>query len=139
MGNNANQFREFLMSNQIDLEEGNSEFGTYFATESTIPSGPRVRIVALIADEDNQIAILSFNYANVGNPSKKEYILEKLNELNIKYTYNKFVLKENNEIAANVFIDVENNFSPQILWGQIVSMYQALEEEYKGFMRILWA
>ena len=90
-------------------------------------------------EKDTQVAIYAFNYVKVTNPSRKEYILQKINELNLSYTYNKFVLDEENNININTFIAVDNNFKPNLVWASMIAMYRALENEYSNFMKILWA
>lgn len=135
---NFELFKQYLKSIDVVLEEGNTEDANFFAIENTIPSGPRVRLVIIMDHDDKRVTILSFNYVSINNPSKKEYFLEKVNELNLNYAFNKFVIDEHNNIGVNVFLPINNNFDAESVWLLAIGAYRALEDEYKGFMKILW-
>lgn len=138
MGKNAELFEQYLKSIDVVLEKGNTEEGTFFAIENTIPSGPRVRMIILMNQDDKRVSIFCFNYVSINNPSKKEYFLEKVNELNLNYSFNKFTIDEENNISVNVYLPVNNNFNAETVWLLAIGAYRALEDEYKGFMKILW-
>ena len=138
MSKNANEFRNFLKSINVTLEEETKDDDIIFSVNNTIQAGPTVRLIVVLPNGDNQAAVIGANYVTINNPSKKEYILEKINELNMKYTYNKFVLVDNT-IGVQVFMAIDNNFSPETLWSFLLGAYDAMEEEYKGFMKIIWS
>ena len=126
------------MSTKVAFEEDTRESDVVFSMQSNIKSGPRVSIVIIFPEDNTHVAVLCFNYVNVDNPSKSEYILERINELNMKYTYNKFTLNDNN-VVGQTFIPYDEIINPELVWALMLSLYQAMEEEYRGFMKIIWS
>ena len=123
----AEQFREFLLSSQVTLEEGKVDDSAFFAISHSIESALTFKVIAYFPDYESQVSIFSLNY--ICDFGKRDLILEKINALNVKYTYCKFTLNDDCSIQASVFLDAKNTFSPNEVLEKMFSICQVLEDE----------
>jgi hypothetical protein len=122
----------------MELENWSNDNTEYFASEESIKSGPRVRIVFGFGKEDEVIRIYVLNYVQMDNPSKKEYVLELLNELNNKYSYAKFTLDDSDNILIGVNIPTSSNYNANFVFDLAIGALSIAEEEYSRFMKLQW-
>lgn len=72
------------------------------------------------------------------NSSKRNKILDLVNELNSGYSYYKFVVI-NDSIQIQSFISVDNNFEPSILMNYIFGMFDVIKDDYSTIMKAMWS
>lgn len=152
MGMRAQQFRDFLLTSELKLEEGKIDEGKvieaeFFAVENIIGEGSKFKVIAYFPKDDCQVSIFSLNYIKFDllenqsdqfNQSKTLIkILAKINELNIKYTYCKFTLNPDMTIQAVIFLDAEEEFRPKAVLDMMILVCQSLKDEYNGLMKLI--
>mgnify|MGYP007012348610 CR=1 FL=1 len=141
MNNSAGIFSEYLKKEDINVNEFQDENFYIFSFDATIEAGPTANIVCFFDENtkaDWTLTIEALNYVKIDNPMKKEYILEKLNELNRKYNFVKFILSEEGAVFLKIYYNYYDNFNPEKLLEMVFHIYDVLKDEYKGFMKIIW-
>ena len=94
-------------------------------------------------DEDNDVSVRVFDFGGISVPAaKKDVIIEKINEMNHKYRYVKFVFL-NDDNSINVEYDLPTS-TPANGVGEIcreifIRLMNILDEAYPEFMRALWS
>lgn len=139
MGKNAAKFKNFIDEKKLFMEEWESDNIKFFAFEENIKNGPKIRAVVGFGNDDLSAATYVVNYVNFSNPSKKEYVYELINELNSKYTYNKFTMDRAGNVMIAVHIPIGNSFDPQSVLDLMIFAFKAAEEEYSRFMKLQWS
>lgn len=142
MNNNIRTFSEYLEKEDIAgrmLEEDNL---TMFVFNADIESGPKAKMVVFFPHDssipDWLVKIEAFDYVKIDNPAKRENILEKLNELNNKSVFEKFVLLNDGSVIIKMNYTYYGNFDPDQLTGMLFHLDDVLRDEYSGFMKLIW-
>lgn len=136
---NAQEFRSFLQSRNINLEfMEESDGSTTLQIRETLKSGARIRILVVFNKNNSLVSIYGGDFITGINPGKKDYMYEAVNELNSKYTYLKFVMG-NDSLMAQSFALFDNNFKSEVVMDMILAMLDIIEEEYPRLMRIIWS
>ena len=136
---NAQQFRSFLISQDINLEfiEGhNGE--TLVEIRESLNCGAKLRIGVIFDKEDSMVSIYGMDFIQGINPTKKNYMYEAVNDLNNKYTYYKFLLNSDT-VELQAFALFNNNFSSEVIMRYIMGMINIANEEFSGLMKIIWS
>lgn len=137
MTKNALIFKNFCESADINLSFADNDGKTIAQFKQKLKCGVGAEGLVLFNENDTLVSIYMFDYINYNNLGKKEFILDKINELNKAYTYLKFV-NNDGAIGISSHMQFDNNFKAEIVADSIVSMLQAADEEYEGFMKIIW-
>lgn len=136
---NAQQFRSYLQSQNINLQFNEENDGsTTVVIRETLKTGGNIRILVVFNKTDSLVSVYGGDFINGINPVKRDYVYEAINELNMKYTYLKFVF-QNDSIMAQAFTLVDNNFRSEVIMDIILGMLNIIEEEYPKLMRIIWS
>lgn len=138
MTKNAKLFKEYLIKNNLNLEFSDEDNDTYIEIRETLKSGIKVRIGIVFNEDDTLISIYVIDLVTIMDISKKNLILNKINELNNHYSILKFTF-EDNSIQINTFIPVKNNFKAEIIMDYLLGLYKIIENEYPVLMKIVWS
>lgn len=136
MYNKVEIFREHIKYVDIPVEEVNGDDFTLFIMDANIPSGPNSGVVSFF--QESFIQISSNNYVKLDDLSKKEEILEKINDANLKNPLVKFSLDEDGSIHVNYFLNIGAGFKPEIVMTHMILIEEAMKKEFGAFMKIIW-
>lgn len=139
MTKNSQLFKEFLERNDIWVEFFDEDGDTFCNIKQRLECGPTVNILLVFDKDDKLVRLYTMGYITFNNPSRKQYIYSMLNELNNKYSFFKFVIDNQNNISVNYYLPFLDNFSSDIVMQQIISTIGVLEDEYAGFMKLIWS
>lgn len=139
MTNNARIFQDYLQSQNINLNFMDSDNGdTLIDIRESLDGGIKARIGVIFDNDDKMISVLALDFIGGINPSKRNYLIDLVNEINNKYTYFKFVVKQDN-IEIQSFLLLNDNFDPSVLMQVIFGMMDCIKSEYSNIMRIMWS
>lgn len=139
MTNNAQIFNDFLQNQDITLNFLDGDEGqTLIDIRESLEGGIKARIGVLFDADDRMISVYALDFIGGVNPTKRSYLIDLINEINNKYTYYKFVMKQDS-IEIQSFLLLKDNFEPAILMQIILGMMDAIKEEYSNIMRIMWS
>jgi len=139
MTKNSQQFKELLEKNDIWVEFFDNEGDSYCNIKQKLACGPTINLILVFDNDDRLVRLHTMGYITFNNPSRKEYVYSLLNELNNKYSYFKFVIDKENNISVAYYLPFLNNFSSDVVMQQILSTIEVMENEYAGFMKLIWA
>lgn len=140
MATNADLFKDYLKKENFYTDNWKTDDGNeVFQLRQKLENGPDGRLLIVLDKENNIVSIYALDYVTLSNPSRKDYMYRLLNELNMKYTYNKFTLSEDNNIIVSCFIPFDNNFKPEIVMQNVYGAYKAMQNEYPGLMKVMWS
>lgn len=136
---NPDIFEDFLNEKEALFESYDLDGKTVFKFNQKLEQGPRGRILAVFDEDDGLVSIYAYDYLSLTDDAKKDSMYKLLNNLNLKYTYVKFYMDEDNDITLSSYTLVENNFSPEVIFKMIIGVFNVLEEQYAAFMKIMWS
>ena len=128
----AMQFMNFLASINKPLETGNIQGAEYFVLQEQT-----FQVVALFSKEMDAVTIFSLQYGTEVQKSKRSKILEKLNELNLKYTKLKFVISVENLVQGMIFLDASLFYDPKEVLAMMLVTSQTLKDEWDEINKLL--
>ncbi|MEI6603395.1 MAG: hypothetical protein WCL54_07900 [Clostridia bacterium] len=128
----AMQFMDFLASINKPLETGKIQGATYFVLQEQT-----FQVIALFSKEMDAVTIFSVQYGTEVQKSKRTKILEKLNELNLKYTKLKFVISVENLVQGMIFLDTSLFFDPKEVLAMMLVTSQTLKDEWDEISKLL--
>ena len=137
--NNAQEFRNFLISQGINLEfkEGN-DGNVLVEIRESLECGAKLRIGVVFDKEDSMVSIYGLEFIQGVNPSKKSYMYESINDLNSTYTYYKFILNRD-VVEIQAFALFNDNFNSEVLMRYIMGMMNVANSEFSNLMRVIWS
>lgn len=106
-------FKKYMIEQKIIFDEWSNDSDDFFAFDDKIKNGPNVRIAIGFAKGDLKVSVYIINVAEITNPSKREYALQLVNELNIKYSYNKFMMEDTGDVFLATHIPVFDVLLPE--------------------------
>lgn len=103
-----------------------------------IENGPRIMVLFIARDDDNDIAVRVFGLiSQVKEPQKKE-LLDALNICNSKFRFYKFYIDADNDVNVEYdFLTEANNIGPMALEA-LVRISSILDEAYPIMMKALY-
>lgn len=141
MSESIKKFEDLLAEKNIELENWEDDEGDnrFFAYEDSLKNGPTVRIVAALQNKPNYVGtVYLFNYINIADEVNKESFYELLNELNVDYSYVKFLLDDEFNIILRMHYPVlENHYDPQTTIDFMLMILEAAKDEYSKFMKLI--
>ena len=139
MANYSDIFKSYLESQNLYPNTWKTEEGSdVFEFQQKLKSGPSGRLVVII-DKYELVSIYALDYVTLTNSSRKDYMYKLLNELNIKYTYYKFTLSEDNEVIISCYIPFNNNFNAEIVLNKLGGTLMIMDKEYPNLMKAMWS
>lgn len=138
MTKNARVFNEYLKTQNINLEFIDSEGETIVEIRESLDGGIKARIGVIFNANDSLVSILGLDFMGAINHSKRNQLLDLVNELNNAYTYFKFVIS-NDTIQIQSFISVDDNYAPITTMRIIFGMLDIMKKEYSSIMRVMWS
>ena len=137
--NNAQQFKSFLMSQDINLDFMEDENGnTLVEIRESLKCGTKLRVIVIFNKEDSMVSMYGIDFVQGINPTKRNYMYEAINDLNNKYTYYKFLL-DKDRVEVQSFVLFDDNFSNEVIMKYIMGMINVVEQEFSGLMKIMWS
>lgn len=136
MTNNALQFKRLMEYREVyaDFQEHESG-GTTCLIKQDLECGVLANFVISFSKDDTRIDIYSFDLINEISPLKKQIMYEFLNQLNLKYTFVKFVMQDNSINVSSHYILSEYN--PELTVEYITAMVNIMTEEYDNFIELI--
>ena len=138
MTKNAKLFDEYLKTIDVNLKFTDVEGETFVEMIPPSEGGIKARIGVIFNKNDSLVSIWCLNFIDGVNPSKRNQILDLINELNANYTYFKFVMI-NDSIQIHSDIPVDDNYSPAQTARTMVGMNDIMKKEYPNIMKTLWS
>ena len=136
MSQNALKFEEFLKANNMVLEKDvNEDLTTFLIRENIETVGPRT-IGVLFNSHDGLVNIVAYQFLQINKPEKKQQVMELINNLNVEYTFCKYVEKDD-FVTLHISVPFKNNFSAELLSDLITTLIKNLQKDYPRFMAIL--
>ena len=140
MGKNSNLFKQYVNEKNLSPENWRDERGyEVFQFTQKLESGPSGKILVVISDDDVAVNIYAMDYATLSNPVRKDYMYKLLNEINCRYTFNKFTMDDENNITASCSIPFQDNFKPEIVINSIFGVLRSMDDEYPNIMKLMWS
>ncbi|MDB2049848.1 hypothetical protein [Clostridium perfringens] len=138
MTENARIFNEYLKTQDINLNFLDNNGQTIVELNEVLEGGIKARLGILFNETDSLISVIALDFIGGINSSKRNKILDLVNELNSGYSYYKFVVI-NDSIQIQSFISVDNNFEPSILMNYIFGMFDVIKDDYSTIMKAMWS
>lgn len=138
MTNNARIFQEYLRKQDINLEFIDGNEGTVVDIRESLDGGIKARVGVIFHKEDTLVSIIGLDFMGSINQSKRNQLLDLVNELNNSYTYYKFVIA-NDSIQIQSYIAVDDNYEPSTTMRIIFGMLDIMKNEYSSIMRVMWS
>lgn len=136
---NAQQFKNYLISKDMDLEFVEQDNGdSVLELRQELKCGAKMRIVLVFTEDDSLVCIYGVDFIQGINPSKKNYMYEAINDINKSYSYYKFIMNKD-DIISQAFLPVDGNFKSEVIMNLLFGMIRVVENEFAGLMRIMWS
>lgn len=116
-----------------------TEHATSQVIQAGIPieNGPRILVLFIAKNDDNDIAVRVFGLVSNVNDSKARKILEAVNECNSKFRFFKFYIDRDNDVNVEYdFLTEANNVGP-MAFEALVRISSILDESYPIIMNAL--
>lgn len=139
MTNNALEFKNLLEGqNYFPRFSDNPDTGdTSCLVKQDLSCGAIAEIFIDFSKNDCMVHLLNYGFIKGINPLKKQTIYEFLNELNSKYTYIKFLMRDNGiDVEIHYIVD---SYSPQTTINYLLTMIEVMNDEYENFMKLIWS
>ncbi|WP_264850146.1 YbjN domain-containing protein [Clostridium omnivorum] len=138
MMRNAELFKGYLDKNNLYADTWSEGEKTFFQFQQKLKSGPAGRLLVIFGG-DTLVSVYALDYVSLSNTARKDYMYRVLNDLNMKYTYHKFLLDQDNNIMTSSFIPFSNNFSEEVVMELLFGSLNVMEEEYATLMKAMWS
>ena len=79
-----------------------------------------------------------FDIAKIEDASKREKLLELINERNMSYRFGKFFVSDDGNIVMRWSLFIKDHFDPAFLLDMAFMLVGNVEEEYPKFMKLQW-
>lgn len=131
-------FKNLLQTKGVYFEEFKEGDSLVFTFDHNIKNGPAIRAVVNFEEETRNFCVFVVNYVTIQNPSKRDFALQLLNELNTDYSFTKFILDKEGRVSICAYLPIANNFDAELLLLMIIFVFKAAEDEYPKFMKLMW-
>lgn len=138
MTKNAKIFQDFLSQEGLECDFEDYKGNIVVDINQSLKGGVNATVSIFFSKCDSFIGVLGFGFMGTMNQSQRSKLLDLTNKLNDYYNSFKFVIT-NDRIRVKSFIHVKNNFEPEILFDQILDMFDAIEDEYPNIMKVMWS
>jgi hypothetical protein len=136
MSQNALKFEEFLKAKNIKLEKTtNDDLATYIIREQIGAPTP-ITIGVVFLNHDGLVNIVAYQFLRINRPEMKQQVMELVNTLNVAYTFIKYTVKDD-LVTAHISAPFMDNFNAELLNQLILSLLNALKQDYPRFMELL--
>lgn len=103
-----------------------------------IENGPRIMVLFIARDDDNDIAVRIFGLISQVKEPQKKKLLDALNICNSKFRFYKFYIDADNDVNVEYdFLTEANNIGPMALEA-LVRISSILDEAYPIMMKALY-
>ncbi len=125
----AQKFSQFLDSINKPLEHNNINDSDFFVLKEET-----FQVIAMFTHDGESVTVFSVNFGSAISGGDRQVILEKLNQLNTKYTQLKFVISAEDFVQVLSFIDASLAFEPKAVLDLMVISAQVLKDELASMM-----
>lgn len=140
---NFDRLKNLLIDENIHFNEGRAEDDSpYVLFRQPIENAGTLTIIVGFSGRDqSKVSLAIYNIAKISSPLKRDELLRIVNQLNIKYSYIKFVADDEGEVSASYHVDIDENYDfGRLLWLIVMTCKTMIEEDaVKQFMKLQWA
>ena len=103
-----------------------------------IENGPRIMVLFIARDDDNDIAVRVFGLISQVKEPQKKKLLDALNICNSKFRFYKFYIDADNDVNVEYDFRTEANNSGPMALEALVRISSILDEAYPIMMKALY-
>lgn len=136
MSQNAIKFEEYLREQNMGLDKQTNEEGVIYVVREHLEGFGPVALVILFNNNDRIVTVISYQYLKINDLSKKQDIVQLINEINCEYTMVKFT-EAAGFITVQIALPFNNNFAPEVIVEMVAMLLGAIKEEQPRFAALL--
>ena len=126
---------------KLDLFRDHLDEREYRYRELTDDEGVTRAFIAQHEIKNNQILTVTYEFSEEEtflDPSKREAVLDLINELNQGYRFGKFFVSDEGDVVMRWSLFIKDHFDPAVLLDMAFMLVGTIEEAYPKFMKIQW-
>ena len=133
-------FKEHLDEREYRYREVTDKEGVTrgFIAQHEIKDNQLLTVVCEFPEEENFVDVRIFDIAKIEDSSKRENLLELINELNLKYRFGKFFVRDTGDVVMQWSLFIKDHFDPAFLLDMTFILVGNVGEEYPKFMKLQW-
>lgn len=137
---NSDLFRDYLDERGYHYQEGtDDERGSRgFIAQQDIKGNQTLTIIFEFPEKETYVDVRIFDIAIIKDPSKREEVLELINELNLMFRFGKFFIRDSGDVVMQCSLFVKDYFDPEFVLNMAFLLIECIEEAYPRFMKIQW-
>ncbi|WP_418772376.1 YbjN domain-containing protein [Megasphaera sp.] len=133
-------FRDHLDEREYRYREVTDDAGVTraFIAQHEIKNNQILTVVYEFSEEETFVDLGIFDIAKIEDSSKREAVLDLINELNQGYRFGKFFVSDEGDVVMRWSLFIKNHFDPAVLLDMAFMLVGTIEEAYPKFMKIQW-
>lgn len=133
-------FRDHLDEREYRYRELTDDEGVTraFIAQHEIKNNQILTVVYEFSEEETFADLGIFDIAKIEDPSKREAVLDLINELNQGYRFGKFFVSDEGNVVMRWSLFIKDHFDPAVLLDMAFMLVGTIEEEYPKFMKLQW-
>ena len=133
-------FRDHLDEREYRYRELTDDEGVTraFIAQHEIKNNQILTVTYEFSEEETFLDLGIFDIAKIEDPSKREAVLDLINELNQGYRFGKFFVSDEGDVVMRWSLFIKDHFDPAVLLDMAFMLVGTIEEEYPKFMKIQW-
>lgn len=139
MTKNAKLFKDYLTSIGLDIDFMDLDDGsTLLKNQEILEGGINIRYCIHFTEGESLIGMMATDFVGPIDPSKRNKILDLINDLNNKNLLFKLVLGSYT-IEIQTFLIVNSSFDPSTILDHVLDMFDFVQKEYSNIMKCIWS
>lgn len=133
-------FRDHLDEREYRYREVTDDAGVTraFIAQHEIKNNQILTVVYEFSEEETFVDLGIFDIAKIEDSSKREAVLDLINELNQGYRFGKFFISDEGDVVMRWSLFIKDHFDPAVLLDMAFMLVGTIEEAYSKFMKIQW-
>ncbi|WP_306561894.1 YbjN domain-containing protein [Megasphaera sp.] len=133
-------FRDHLDEREYRYRELTDDEGVTraFIAQHEIKNNQILTVTYEFSEEETFLDLGIFDIAKIEDPSKREAVLDLINELNQGYRFGKFFVSDEGDVVMRWSLFIKDHFDPAVLLDMAFMLVGTIEEAYPKFMKIQW-
>jgi len=133
-------FRDHLDEREYRYREVTDDAGVTraFIAQHEIKNNQILTVVYEFSEEETFVDLGIFDIAKIEDSSKREAVLDLINELNQGYRFGKFFISDEGDVVMRWSLFIKDHFDPAVLLDMAFMLVGTIEEAYPKFMKIQW-
>jgi hypothetical protein len=136
MSQNAIKFEEYLRQQNLGLDKQTNEEGVIYVVRENLEGFGPVALVILFNNNDRLVTVISYQYLKINDLTKKQDIVQLINDINSEYTMVKFT-EGAGFITVQIALPFKDNFVPEVIVEMVAMLLGAIKEEQPRFAALL--